>query len=370
MDGRKKFSEMSMDGCSVSPRKFVFLELFAGMGGFSRQVQKLCGDLVEVQKPLDQFGGWDVTSEDGMEQALQLCVEADFTHLAFPCRSFSAARRTDEHGSVPEVRSAERPDGWGHPVSEEGNEVLKRAIIVAFKMLDKQAFFAMENPESSYAWLVSFIQKLLKAEGVELVGLDQCIYGAPSVKPTGILSNTKWMLEVVGRCEDARPHAHLRGGLVGHMWDPASESWIWKTAKAAEYPQGLCRAWALALRSWLLSDVGRNYMARRTLVKVNKFQMIRLDMVKPEKHSLEMSPLPSSSQSGQKRNMSKVEIREQENLGAVGGLRDPRKAVARSSHLRRVGERIRAVMDGHLTDKLCSDFERELGVCDMAVLQC
>lgn len=111
-------------------------------------------------------------------------------------------------------------------------------------------------------------------------------------------------------------------------------------------------------------------MARRSLVKINKFQIIRLDMVKPEKYSLEMLPLPSLSQSGQKRNMSKVEVREQENLVAVGGLRDPRKAVARSSHLRRVGERIRAVMDEHLTDKLCSDFEQELGVCDMAVLQC
>ena len=181
LEEKKEFKEISLDGFSVTPRKFVFVELFAGWGGFSRAVQDVCGELVEVLTPLDQHGGWDIKTEAGMQQAEDMVVEADHNHMAFPCRSFSSARRSDEHGEVPVVRTLECPDGWGMDISEEGNEILKRSISLAFRGMDKGSTFAMENPEGSFAWSVTFIQKLLKSVGVELHGLDQCPYGAGSV---------------------------------------------------------------------------------------------------------------------------------------------------------------------------------------------
>lgn len=65
-------------------------------------------------------------------------MEADHNnHMAFPCRSFSSARRSDEHGEVPVVRTLECRDGWGMDISEEGNEILKRSISLAFRGMQR-----------------------------------------------------------------------------------------------------------------------------------------------------------------------------------------------------------------------------------------
>ena len=91
----------------------MFVELFAGSGGLSREIAEVCGGLVHVLEPLDQHGGWDILTDDGFAQAKELVSKADHAHLAFPCRSFSTARRSDQHGDVPVIRSSEKPDGWG-----------------------------------------------------------------------------------------------------------------------------------------------------------------------------------------------------------------------------------------------------------------
>lgn len=369
LEEKKEFKEISLDGFSVTPRKFVFVELFAGWGGFSRAVQDVCGELVEVLTPLDQHGGWDIKTEAGMQQAEDMVVEADHNHMAFPCRSFSSARRSDEHGEVPVVRTLECRDGWGMDISEEGNEILKRSISLAFRGMDKGSTFAMENPEGSFAWSVTFIQKLLKSGGVELHGLDQCPYGAGSVKPAGILTTAVWMREVQGRCKQTRPHG-LVGGLTGKMWDPVTGTMIWKTSKAAEYPQGLCYAWARSLWKWLHSDVGRHYMAVRTLVKVSKFQMVRLDMIKVDRHTIEMAPVALRDGQINGKKLTKMEAREEENVAAIGGLRDPRRAVAKSESLRVVGKRIRAVLEQCITDNLIAKFEENICIDDETVFAC
>ena len=66
----------------------MFVELFAGFGGLSREIAEVCGGLVHVLEPLDQHGGWDILTDDGFAQAKELVSKADHAHLAFPCRSF------------------------------------------------------------------------------------------------------------------------------------------------------------------------------------------------------------------------------------------------------------------------------------------
>lgn len=204
---------------------------------------------MRVLKPLDQHGGWDILTAEGMRQAELLVDQADHAHLAFPCRSFTTARRSDQYGTVEVVRTEECPDGWGSAVAVEGNQILQKAISLAFRILDRQSTFSMENPEPSFAWAVSFIQKLKKADNVKFIGLDQCPFGARTPKATCILGNSPWMSALTTRCQDVRPHAHLEGGLTGKMWDPVTNTMVWKTSKAAEYPQGLCYAWAKELKS-------------------------------------------------------------------------------------------------------------------------
>lgn len=120
-----------MDGCAVPPRKFVFMELFAGMGGFSRQVQKLCGDLVEVLKP-----SFATLYRGRLHPSC-------FSLSKFQCCPKDRRARKYSRGS----ECGET--GWlGTPCFRGRKRSVEETIIVAFKMLDKQAFFAMENPES------------------------------------------------------------------------------------------------------------------------------------------------------------------------------------------------------------------------------
>ena len=138
-------------GGNPSVKKFVFLELFAGMAGFSHYVKEKCGDKVLVLTPLDALEGWDILSGEGLALAEKEIMNADHVHIAWPCRSLSRARRSDHHGSVKVVRSEEFPRGWGDPISEEGNRFVDIAVAIAHKCMDLGITFSMENPEDSYA---------------------------------------------------------------------------------------------------------------------------------------------------------------------------------------------------------------------------
>ena len=76
----------------------------------------------------------------------------------------------------------------GDPLAEEGNDTLKRTIALGFRATERGKFFSMENPKNSYAWLIKIMEQPRKYMRTELVCLDQCPYGAETVKPTGILA--------------------------------------------------------------------------------------------------------------------------------------------------------------------------------------
>lgn len=335
-------------------RKLRFLELYAGMGGLSRAVQEIAGDLVEVLEPQDLYHEWDILSEEGFNKAKQWVEEADWTHAAFPCKSFSRARRSDMHGTVEVIRSDERPEGWGHWLAEEGNEVLKRTVALGFRAHGRGKFFTMENPADSFAWLMKVVLQLQRLMGADILTLDQCPYGAETVKPTGIFAGAPWMCKVQLRCKDVRPHRHRQGGLAGHVWDPVDDIWVWRTSKAAEYPAGLCWAWASALREWVLSHDGQWWLAERTLIreadKVNK--LVSLSQV----WTASGAQNGSASAAG-KSEETAAQQRERENSEVVGGLRDPRRAVARNAQLQTVGGRIRSCFEDLLEEEVLHKFE-------------
>jgi len=72
-----------------------------------------------------------------------------------------------------------------------------------------------------------------------LLHLDQCAYGGPYHKPTGVLTNAPWLDEGL-----------LRGGappntvLEGRVWSYKVNKEARLTSEAAEYPTGLCEDWA------------------------------------------------------------------------------------------------------------------------------
>lgn len=194
--------------------------------------------------------------------------------------------------------------------------------------------------------------KLLQVPDVKTVGHKH-------QKPTAIVTSASWMLQVKLRCGDVRPHYHVPGGLQGLSWDPVSEEYVWLTSKAAEYPWGLCDAWAAALQGWLCSADGELWLRRRTLYKTGPNQLVRLEQSEPDASA---KPTPAMQRS-------KAELREEENLRCTGGLRDPRRAVAKSPSYQQVGRRIRQALDLCVSEAALLRFEAGEEIEDALVQQ-
>ena len=122
---------------------------------------------------LGAYEGWDITTPEGFAAALRASDEADFCHLAVPCKSFTKARRKDRHGTVPVVRSDERPGGWGRPTADAGNDIAKRAVAIASRMAQRRRWWSIENPANSFLFDYAPVAELAKATGATEVFLEQ-----------------------------------------------------------------------------------------------------------------------------------------------------------------------------------------------------
>jgi len=329
-------------------RDYKFVEFFAGMGGLSRVVGELDG--VQVLAVLDGYDGeWNIHDDDHFSKAIKLCEVADLAHFAPMCRTFTMARREDEFGKVRELRSMQYPEGWGDPEADEHNAMVVRMVALCLVMERRRQTWAIENPWESYIWLLAVMQKLIKAKGADLVLLHQCAYGAPTMKPTGLLTTSRWMKEVRLLCDQVRSHHHLKNGLVGRVFDYASNREVWRTALASEYPQGLCIAWAQSLNAWLASEEGQNFLDEDRLVKVGKWKNV---LVKKRK-------LLEDQEGVKEKEMSERQRRESENELALDGLRNARKAVMTSKQLREVGWKVRQIIDQHFDEEVVIEFEKD-----------
>ena len=329
-------------------REFKFVEFFAGMGGFSRAVGEVEG--VKVLAVLDGYAGeWDVLEDQHFQRGVELCNEADHAHFAPMCRTFTMARRDDEFGSVRQLRSMKLPEGWGDPESEMHNKVVVRTVALCLIMENRKRTWSIENPWESYIWLLRCIQKLMKLSHAELVLLHQCAYGAPTMKPTGLLTSSPWMKAVRTLCHEVRPHNHLKMGLVGKVFDFVSQSVVWRTALAAEYPAGLCWAWSKALEDWLRTDEALAFLDQDRLVVAGKWKNV---LVK-KRAFCETKTSGSKPLSGKDR-------RDLENEAALGGLRNARKSVQQNRHLRWVGQKVRNIIDELYDKEVMEKFELDV----------
>ena len=332
-------------------RQFIFAEFFAGMGGLSEAMRFMSGGRISVCATWDGYaGGWNILDEEDYKAATNLCAtEIDHGHFAPPCRTLTRARRSDQFGQVPVLRSDKYPEGWGDQQTEQANEMIARMVVLCLLLHDRGATFSIENPWDSFLWLLKVMQRLVKLKESELVCLHQCAYGASSRKPTGILATSCWMKLVRRLCHEVRPHLHA-SVLSGKAWDYVEEKWVWRTSLAAEYPCGLCVSWAKALRCWLESKLGKRWLQQRPYKVVGRWKNVLVRASIERGGDSARLPQPK---------MTAKQVREQENKAAVGGLRHPRDAVRKSEELRRTGSRIRRVVEDHMTNDriraMCED---------------
>lgn len=300
------------------------------------------GESVEISATLDSFqGAWDITKDSDFECSKSICQNIDHGHMAPPCRTLTRARREDEFGTVRVLRSDSQPEGWGDEEAVRGNLVVARMVILCLILHNAGATFSIENPWDSFLWLLRTTSKLMSLKGVELVLLHQCAYGAISQKATGILTTAQWMKLVRSLCHEVRDHFHVPGGLAGFAWSYLEDRWVWRTSLAAEYPCGLCMAWARALFDWLGSPFGLRWLQQRSFQVRGKWKNVLVRSLASDEFE---EPQPVK--------LSQKEFREAENQKSLGGLRNPRHAVKQSARLREVGVWLREKLEPFITDEL------------------
>ena len=157
----------NLNGCKVNStmphRPFVFAEFFAGLGGLSNAMAEIDPRRITVAAALDGYAGqWDILNDEHYSVANDLVQNIDHGHFAPPCRTLTAARRSDEFGTTKTLRSEDRPEGWGDRDSVLANAVVTRMVILCLKLARRGSTFAIENPWLSYIWLLSVMQKLYK----------------------------------------------------------------------------------------------------------------------------------------------------------------------------------------------------------------
>ena len=128
-----------------------FLEVFGGAGGLSAAVEFFGSKKAEVLSGKGtRLASVDVSSDEDFSALLS--AGAHWVHGAPPCRTFSAARRSDNVARARKLRSAARPAGFGSEQAEAASKLAKRMLELAKAQLTSNGYFSIENPLSSLLW--------------------------------------------------------------------------------------------------------------------------------------------------------------------------------------------------------------------------
>ena len=328
-----------------------------GAGGLSRAVHDLgCGLIDVVSQPGSVISKVDVALDSDFEVILDTL--AHWKHLAPPCKSLTKCRRTDQFASVKVLRSDARPEGFGCKMTKEANKLVERSVEVARQQWEMGFFFSIENPLESFIWEMRCMKALLKLHGVRLLRVDQCAFGSPHKKPTGIVTNAPFLSE--GLCDiQTRPHRHvpLIGFVKDFRWEGATDCFY--TELAAEYPEGLCNAWASSALTWvsthkvpsalMIASTSSTASLDSTSVRTASAGILGTLITSGQFKSVLASSMSDNPVAGPLRRGAKLttakEAREKQSNECVGGLRNPNSAVAKSHSLRATGLKIRTVLN-------------------------
>ena len=100
--------------------------------------------------------------------------------------------------------------------------------------------WSVENPASSFIWVMPPILDLAQLPTVQKITLDMCRFGSVHKKPTSIMAAMD-LHELARSCDMvARPHEHEP--LVGMVAINGQK--VFRTKLAQVYPAELCDAWA------------------------------------------------------------------------------------------------------------------------------
>ena len=165
--------------------------------------------------------------------------------LAPPCSSFSIARtRTSPLRSLAFPWGLPTLRGKGRLVAEAGSQALRVVFRILRAAERHHVPWVLEQPRSSCMLKVPEWNSCLWRGHVELVDVDQCMFGTPWRKATRFVCSRVAVDALQARTRCLGPAGICyRTGTFHHHID-------WTTSRhAAEYPSALARAIARALRA-------------------------------------------------------------------------------------------------------------------------
>lgn len=161
-----------------------------------------------------------------------------------PCGSFSILQRSNGG-----TRRKNRPQGDGTSACElEGDEILRRTLILIDILVSSGTWWTGETPCTSYAWLMLGMQKLVNLSSTQEEVMHQCAYGLrlrdptgkyrPCKKHTGIVGNMPGLSQLSRTCHCQQPHAYAVGGVK------TKAGWKRRSELAGHYTTALCSKYA------------------------------------------------------------------------------------------------------------------------------
>lgn len=229
-----------------------FIEVFSGTARLTQVVASLG---IPCLPPIDvtlspsvpvAFDVVDVRKWDFFMQLVTLAAIA-FAHFGTPCNTLSAARKDD--GGPPPLRSVDQP--WGLPGLSPDNEALLflgnlfliRTAEACEMIVRMGGNFSVENPLHSLLWIVPAFLALARETRAFAVELDQCMFQAPSMKPTQLLVSHEAFQIMAIRCD----HSHVHEVLKGKVWSEQFQRRVFRTKLAQEYPWPMCETMAMVI---------------------------------------------------------------------------------------------------------------------------
>ena len=286
-------------------QEFIFLEVSTECTSFSDALRQAGSGVVSVLEPFPQDA---LLAEESFGQAKSLVSKANHLHVTFSGGSVSCP---------------------ADPLTGQETCLLEKAVALCLWALKLDGTVSFISAESSPVWQTKLLQRLSRRIQRQPFSLLQSNGEAGSEREIAVLTNAEWLT----------PDVHL----------------------AVSHGERCCNPWvshANALVQWLHSSEGQRARDQVTYMRVGVHQNVLVRKSLIHGNDVDAGANNSSSQL-----QSRSQIREQENASCLGGLRDPRRAVARSASLRKVGDNIRVALDACLDGCALDSFEKSTTTC-------
>lgn len=126
----------------------------------------------------------------------------------------------------------------------KGNLIFRRTLKLIKALTSAGNWWTLENPKSSYVWLMPELVKWISHHSTNAAVMHQCAYGlrlpdakgvyGPCKKHTQFIGNLPHLDELSKQCQCHVPHVHAVGGVK------TKNGWKRRSELAGHYPTRLC----------------------------------------------------------------------------------------------------------------------------------